>query len=82
MTPFQEGQAQARRELFPPPSSGYRRGRAEHTAFVDIGLVVCEVCGAVVGDTDLHTEWHAAEGAVARAAHRSDVMTRPIGGST
>lgn len=79
-TQFQEGYEHARAALFPPPPDGYRRGRAEHTAFVDIGLIVCEACGAVVGDVEVHDAWHTRFGVTAMQAHRADAMTSPIGG--
>lgn len=79
-TPYQEGAESSRRQLFPPLPDGYRRGRAEHTAFVDIGLVVCEFCGAAVGDTAAHDQWHENLGLISRRAQRADVMTRPLGG--
>lgn len=83
MTAYQDGQAQVRKELFPPPPAGYKRGRTEHTAFVDIGLICCLVCGAVVADTELHNEWHVATTRaivrISQAADRADVMTSVIG---
>ena len=79
MTEFQEGHEHARSALFPDLPDGYRRGRAQHTAFVDIGLVVCEGCGAVVGDTEVHDTWHTNLARVSTSAQRADAMTSPIG---
>ena len=79
MTEFQEGHEHARSALFPDLPDGYRRGRAQHTAFVDIGLVVCEGCGAVVGDTEVHDTWHTNLARVSTSAQRAVAMTQPIG---
>lgn len=79
MTEFQEGHERARAALFPELPDGYRRGRAQHTAFVDIGLVVCEGCGAVVGDTEVHDTWHSNLARISTSAQRADAMTSPIG---
>ena len=79
MSEFNEGREHARQALFPPLPDGYRRGRAEHTAFVDIGLVVCEGCGAVVGDTEVHDTWHSNLARISTSAQRADAMTSPIG---
>ena len=79
MTEFQEGHEHARSALFPELPDGYRRGRAQHTAFVDIGLVVCVGCGAVVGDTEVHDTWHSNLARISTSAQRADAMTQPIG---
>ena len=63
----------------PPTEQAPPRGRAQHTAFVDIGLVVCEGCGAVVGDTEVHDTWHTNLARVSTSAQRAVAMTQPIG---
>lgn len=79
LTSYQAGHEASRRSLFPDLPDGYRRGRAEHVAFVDIGLVVCEGCGAVVGDTDVHNTWHSNLARISKSAQRADAMTTPLG---
>lgn len=79
LTPFQEGQEQTRRELWPDLPDGYRRGTIAGPSFVHISPPVCVMCGAVVGDTDQHDAFHTQLAAAAWQAEQASVMTNVIG---
>ena len=78
-TPFQEGMEHVRQELWPDLPDGYRRSGISGTGFVHVPATVCDRCGSVVVDVDLHDAWHGTLGAVAANAYRADVMTSVIG---
>ena len=78
-TDYQAGMAAASSAGNPEIPDGYKRGRIYGAAFVHLPAVVCEHCGAVVGDTKIHDAWHANLGRSARAAYRADAMTSVIG---
>ena len=78
-TPYVEGMEHVRTALWPDLPDGYRRGSITGTGFMHVPAPTCEVCGAVVADTDVHDVWHQSLGKTAAMAFRSDAMTTVIG---